>query len=150
MAVGIQQLENRDIGLLRQLLELFGRVFNMPETYCAAQPGDDYLAGLLASDSFIAIVALDEGKVIAGLTAYELKKFEQERSEVFIYDLAVDEAYRRKGIATSLISALKPVARSRGAYVIIIEADQGDEPPTALYTKLGTREDVLHFDIPVD
>jgi aminoglycoside 3-N-acetyltransferase I len=30
-----------------------------------------------------------------------------------------------------------------------VQADQGDNPAIALYTKLGVREDVLHFDIPV-
>jgi len=34
---------------------------------------------------------------------------------------------------------------------INVQADTGveDEPAIALYTKLGTREAVLHFDIPV-
>ena len=34
-----------------------------------------------------------------------------------------------------------------GAYTIFVQADYGDEPAIALYTALGTREDVLHFDI---
>lgn len=34
------------------------------------------------------------------------------------------------------------------AYVIFVQADKGDAPAIALYTKLGRREDVLHFDIP--
>jgi aminoglycoside 3-N-acetyltransferase I len=35
--------------------------------------------------------------------------------------------------------------------VIFVQADTGveDEAAIALYTKLGSREDVLHFDIPV-
>jgi len=69
-----------------------------------------------------------------------------------IYDLAVAEEHRRKGIATALIQELKKVAAARGAYVIFVQADAGveDEPAIALYTKLGAREDVLHFDIPVE
>jgi aminoglycoside 3-N-acetyltransferase I len=34
--------------------------------------------------------------------------------------------------------------------VIYVQADHVDPPAVALYTKLGVREDVLHFDIPVD
>jgi aminoglycoside 3-N-acetyltransferase I len=30
--------------------------------------------------------------------------------------------------------------------VIFVQADCGDGSATALYSKLGTREDVLHFD----
>jgi aminoglycoside 3-N-acetyltransferase I len=61
-------------------------------------------------------------------------------------------AHRREGIATALIEELKRIAATRGAYVIFVQADTGaeDEPAIALYTKLGTREDVLHFDIVVD
>lgn len=31
--------------------------------------------------------------------------------------------------------------------VIFVQADYGDDPAIALYTKVGVREDVLHFDI---
>nr|WP_277883972.1 GNAT family N-acetyltransferase [Nostoc sp. FACHB-888] len=55
----------------------------------------DYLRQLLDSDYFIALAALKEGEVVGGLTAYKLKKFEQERSEIYIYDLAVAAAHRR-------------------------------------------------------
>jgi aminoglycoside 3-N-acetyltransferase I len=58
---------------------------------------------------------LQEGTVVGGLAAYELKKFEQERSEIYIYDLAVREEHRRQGIATALIGELKAIARRRGA-----------------------------------
>ena len=88
-----------------------------------------------------------EAQVVGGIAAYELKKFEQQRSEIYIYDLAVAEAHRRRGIATALIQALRRIAAGRGAYVIFVQADIGDEPAIALYSKLGIREDVLHFDI---
>jgi aminoglycoside 3-N-acetyltransferase I len=40
-----------------------------------------------------------------------------------------------------------PIAGQIGAWVIYVQADDGDEPAIALYTKLGKREDVMHFDI---
>jgi aminoglycoside 3-N-acetyltransferase I len=132
------------------MLDCFGDAFGERETYGAAQPGDRYLHDLLASDSFVAIAATVDGVVIGGLTAYELRKFERERSELYIYDLAVSEAHRRRGVASALIGALKPIARSRGAWVIFVQADRGDERAIELYDKLGVREDVLHFDIPVE
>ncbi|HBS15377.1 MAG TPA: AAC(3)-I family aminoglycoside 3-N-acetyltransferase, partial [Alcanivorax sp.] len=39
--------------------------------------------------------------------------------------------------------------RERGAWAIFVQADHGDDPAIALYTGLGVREDVLHFDIEV-
>lgn len=129
------------------MLSMFGRAFAEPATYVAHQPEDPYLRNLLASNTFIAIVAVAGGKVIGGIAAYVLEKFEQARSELYIYDLAVDEHHRRRGVATAMITALQNLAAARGIYVIFVQADQGDEPAIALYTKLGVREDVLHFDI---
>ena len=37
--------------------------------------------------------------------------------------------------------------RALGCYVIFVQADHGDDAAIALYSKLGRREDVLHFDI---
>ena len=143
----IQQLHPADIQLLRSLLKLFGDAFEEPQTYISNQPGDSYLEKLLAQDSFIALVASCENEVVGGLTAYELPKFEQERSEIYIYDLAVSAVHRRNGVATALIEKLKALAAERGAWIIFVQADYGDDPAIALYTRLGSREDVLHFDI---
>jgi aminoglycoside 3-N-acetyltransferase I len=136
---------------LEALLTTFGDAFNDVETYTGNRPRVDYLRQLLDSEYFIALAALRNGQVVGGLAAYELKKFEQERSEIYIYDLAVAKEHRREGIATALIEELKRIAAARGAYVIFVQADTAveDEPAIALYTKLGVREDVLHFDIPV-
>ena len=143
----ISLLTQDDLGTLRDTLAMFGETFEDVPTYTRAQPDDAYLSDLLCDASFIAVAALAGEMVVGGLAAYVLRKFEQARSEIYIYDLAVDATHRRQGIATALIEELKRVARERGAYVIFVQADHGDEPAIALYTKLGVREDVLHFDI---
>lgn len=147
----IKRIINKDLALMDALLHTFGKVFNEMETYVKNRPTVKYMRQLLETDYFIALVALRDEEVVGGLAAYELRKFEQERSEIYIYDLAVSEAHRRKGIATALIHELKNIAADRGAYVIFVQADTGpeDEAAIALYSKLGIREDVLHFDIPV-
>ncbi len=145
----IRQLDAKDTETFHDLLSLFGEVFEDKATYCGAQPDRAYLEDLLGSGTFIALAAQEEGRVIGGLAAYVLKKFEQARSEIYIYDLAVVEDRRREGVATALIEELKSMAAARGAYVIFVQADVTDPPAIALYSKLGTREDVLHFDIEV-
>ena len=152
MPVEIRQLTPDDVGLMVALSTCFGEVVKDMHTYTEKRPSADYLKGLLSGDSFIALVALEGMDVAGGLAAYELKKFEQERSEIYIYDLAVSSEHRRKGIATALIERLKVIAADRGAYVIFVQADTDveDEPAIALYTKLGLREEVLHFDISVE
>ena len=145
----IRVLSSDDVVLMEGMSAMFGQAFNEPETYGGARPSEAYLRRLLGSDSFIAVAALQGGEVVGGLAAYELRKFEQERREIYIYDLAVAAPYRRQGIATALMQQLKVTAAARGAYVIYVQADLEDSPAIALYTKLGTREDVLHFDIAV-
>ncbi len=149
MPLTIRQLTAEDVAPMRALLQTFGDAFDDANTYRGNQPDDGYLQRLLGGDSFIAVAAFDEDTVVGGLAAYELRKFEQQRSEVYIYDLAVAESHRRRGIAAAAIHELQRIAAARGAYVIFVQADLGDDPAIALYTKLGTREDVLHFDIAV-
>ena len=144
---GVRALGPNDVAPMRDMLSMFGEAFEDVRTYTDRQPDDDYLRQLLSSPAFIAVAAFRGGKVVGGLAAYVLPKFEQVRSEVYIYDLAVQECYRRMGVATAMIAELRKLATARGAYVIFVQADYGDEPAIALYTKLGVREDVLHFDI---
>lgn len=145
--VDIFRLDAADVARFRAVLDLFGREFGDVPTYSGHQPSEKYLAERLGSDSFIALAAFRGDVAVGGLAAYLLRKFEQERSEIYIYDLAVCSGHRRQGVATELIEHLKRVASDIGAYVIYVQADHGDEPAIALYTKLGIREDVMHFDI---
>src|SRR2546423_14017289 len=146
-AIHVRALGGKDVAAMRAMLSLFGKAFGESETYTAAQPDDAYLSQLLSSRAFVTIAAFEESNVIGGIAAYVLPKFEQARTELYIYDLAVEGENRRRGVATAMIEELKKVAVARGIYVIYVQADYGDEAAIALYTKLGVREDVLHFDI---
>jgi hypothetical protein len=68
---------------MEALLTTFGEAFG-DVTYSGNQPGAAYLERLLGSNYFIAIAALQDSKVVGGIAAYELIKFEQERSEIYI------------------------------------------------------------------
>ena len=147
MSLQVRALGAADIAPMRAMLAMFGQAFEDVPTYTAHPPDNAYLQRLLGGDTFVAVAAWAGSQVVGGLAGYVLPKFEQARSELYIYDLAVDAAHRRQGIATALIEAVKALAAARGIYVIFVQADRGDEPAIALYSKLGVREDVLHFDI---
>lgn len=142
-------LARADTILFKRLLKVFGEAFNEHDTYQRAVPSDAYLTSLLSKSHFIVLVAMMGEVVVGGIAAYELEKFEQERREIYIYDLAVTEAFRRQGIATELICQLRLIAKIRGAYVIYVQTDKGDLPALRLYESLGTSQEVLHFDIEV-
>jgi aminoglycoside 3-N-acetyltransferase I len=149
VSINFHQIGPDEVPLLEALLGVFAEAFEDPQSYNDHRPDADYLRALLARESFIALVALKGGDVVGGIAAYQLDKFEQARSEIYIYDLAVAFEQRRQGIAEGMIRELQRIAAERGASVIFVQADRGDDPAIALYRKLGKREDVLHFDIPV-
>src|SRR5215203_1410585 len=149
-SITLRRLSSADVPLLRELNALFGNAFADAETYGGDPPSDAYLEGLLAKDHVIAVVAVAAEEVLGGLVAYELDKFESARRELYIYDLAVSERHRRQGVATALIEHLLALAAERGAWVVYVQADYGDDPAIALYEKLGVREAVLHFDIRIE
>lgn len=151
MSVKIIHLTEKDTSLLQSINAMFGEAFNDEASYSSNRPSSSYLQKLLATPSFIALAAVDEQKVVGAIAAYELQKFEQPRSEIYIYDLAVASTRRREGIATALIQRLKVIGAERGAYVIYVQANKGEEdkPAIELYSKLGSIEDVFHFDIAV-
>ena len=96
------------------------------------------------------VVAVQDERVIGGLAAYLLRKYEQARSEIYIYDLAVAEPNRRMGVATALIDEVRRIGREAGAWTIFVQADvvPEDEPARTLYRKLAVEEiTALHFDI---
>lgn len=126
---------------------LFREVFAHEYGYNGPEPSKDYARKLLADPGFVMLLATRDDEPAGAIAGYELRKYEAERSEYYIYDLAVREEHRRRGVATALIEAVGEIAAARGGWVVMIQADPVDAPAVALYDKLGTREEVLHFDI---
>jgi aminoglycoside 3-N-acetyltransferase I len=149
-SVTLRRLGPADIAPARALNAMFGTAFGDPETYGGAPPDGAYLEGLLGREHIVVLVALAGEAVVGGLVAYELDKLERARREVYLYDLAVAQEHRRQGIATALIGRLRTIAAERGAWAVFVQADHGDDPAIALYESLGTREEVLHYDIAVE
>lgn len=143
----LRRLGRGDEELFRAMNALFADVFEDHDSYGAAPPSNAYVEARLADPTFVAVIALDGGEIIGALAAYELRKFERERSELYIYDLAVRQGRRRQGVATALIDEVRRHARDIGAWTVYVQADPPDAPAVALYTKLGRPEHVLHFDI---
>src|SRR5690606_743003 len=89
-------LTPKHITEMNQVLDLFSAAFEDPESYDHHRPSRAYLERLLAGQTFIALAAFEENQVVGALAAYTLEKFEQERSEIYLYDLAVAESHRRR------------------------------------------------------
>ena len=151
MRFELRVLGQDDVPLLQALNSLFAEAFEDPESYLERPPSEAWPRRLLGGPAFVALVALDEDVVDRGLTAHELLKFEQERSELFLYDLAVAGTHRRRGIATALIETLRRIAAERGAVAafVLADTDEDDAAVIALYRRLGEESEVLQFDFEI-
>lgn len=150
MDYSIRRLSKNDLDTMRSLNVLFGDVFKDSESYHDHKPSDDYLRDFLEDERNITVVALQGDKVVGGLVAYILDKFEKQRREVYLYDLAVSTEHQRKGVGRQLLDELKIIARELGAYVVFVQADEGDEA-VAFYESLAPSENLRtrNFDFDV-
>jgi aminoglycoside 3-N-acetyltransferase I len=135
-----------DLGLLRGLLLVYAREFEMPPF---TPPDDSHFTSLLRSSHTFFLVALHNGTVIGGLTAHLLPSMYSASGEVYLYDLAVAAPYQRRGIGTALLSELRSVCRNLGAAEMFVQADIEDDHAVAFYRKTGGSEErVLHYSYP--
>lgn len=141
MDYSVRRLTKNDLETMRSLNVLFGEVFEDHKNYHDHKPSDDYLRDFLENENNIVVVALKGNEVVGGLAAYVLDKFERQRREVYLYDLAVSAMHQRKGIGRRLIDELKIIARELGAYVVFVQADEGDEA-VAFYESLLPSENL--------
>ena len=58
-------------------------------------------------------------------------------TEMFLYELAVDESQRRRGHARALVAALEALARERGCTGMFVFVDDDNEAGRAAYRSAG-------------
>ena len=93
--------------------------------------------GLLADEATIFLAAFQGDRPVGFVFGYELPRRHGEPSILFVYELDVDVAWRRQGIATRLMNELEQVARSRGITEGFILTEPDNEAANTLYESLG-------------
>ena len=58
-------------------------------------------------------------------------------TEMFLYELGVDEPARRRGVGRALVAALAQVARERGCYGMWTGTEAGNDAALATYASAG-------------
>lgn len=149
MEFSFQRLRDNRTGLqqTRELNQLYAAAFAEEEMYTGNKPSEEYLLKQLAKESILVCTATFEDRVIGGATAYVMDKLEQETCEIYVYDLAVDQEFRRQKAAARLLEFVVSEAKSLDASAVFIQAEKEDTPAVALYESLGKREEAYHYDI---
>jgi ribosomal protein S18 acetylase RimI-like enzyme len=105
----------------------------------------------LAAPGHLMMIAYVDGAPAGMVSGIEMLHPDK-GSEMCLYELSVDEVYRRHGIGRALVEALLKVARERGCYDMWIGLDTDNDPALATYRSAGAKDDgvfaMLTWDFP--
>jgi aminoglycoside 3-N-acetyltransferase I len=94
-------------------------------------------AALLRDERTFYVAALDGDRPVGFVFAHELLRRHGDPTMLFVYDLGVEEEYRRRGIATRLMRELESIARERGIRTGFVLTEAANDAAMALYESLG-------------
>lgn len=144
MNVDIQVLQSHELSGFKELIAVFERVFEMENFKL---PNDFHLQNLMNKNTFFAIVARTNNKIIGGLTLYILDQYYSVKPLAYMYDLAVLPEFQRKGVGKSLVEFTKKFCMEKGFEEVFVQADKVDDYASDFYrtTNPTNEEDVIHF-----
>jgi ribosomal protein S18 acetylase RimI-like enzyme len=123
--VEIRRLGSDDFDLLMSSGALFdGPSRTAPARRFLAEPGHHLL------------LALVDG-VPAGFVSGVETTHPDKGTEMFLYELAVDPAYQRRGIGRALTESLAALAREHGCYGMWVLTEPDNEAALATYRRAG-------------
>ncbi len=94
-------------------------------------PRDDATTRFLGDPSHHLLVAYEDGTPAGFVSGVEVTHPDK-GTELFLYELGVDERFRRRGIGRALLRELAALAKERGCYGMFVLTD--DDNPAALAT----------------
>jgi ribosomal protein S18 acetylase RimI-like enzyme len=124
----IRRLEHYDT----ETVKTAGHLFDGP-------PRPDWTEDFLRRPGHHLLLAEVDGVPAGFVTGVEIAHPDK-GVELLIYELGVDEAFRRRGIGSALVEALKALARDVGCSGMWVSVEQGNDVAAALYRSTGADE----------
>ena len=112
-----------------QTVATMSHLFDAPAT-------PEHTRRFLEDDRHHLLIARQADDIVGFVSGVEMTHPDK-GTEMFLYELAVDEAWQRHGIGTSLVRALGDLARERGCYGMWVLTDDDNEAALATYTSAG-------------
>ena len=100
------------------------------------RPREDAVSRFLADPTHHLLIAYVAGAAVGFVSSVELTHPDK-GTEMFIYELGVDERHRHRGIGTELVEAIGAVARDRKCYGMWVLVDDENAAAAATYRKAG-------------
>ena len=125
MTAMIREMTSADAQLVMEAALLFDR-----------RPSDTWTRAFLADEGHHLLIAYVDGEP-AGFVSGVVVRHPDKRPEMLLYELGVDEAFRRRGIGTALVSGLRDLARRLGYRSMWVVIDAGDDTAAATYHSAG-------------
>ena len=98
--------------------------------------GTEHTRRFLHDDRHHLLIAREGDDVVGFVSGVEMTHPDK-GTEMFLYELAVDEAWQRRGIGRSLVEALGELAQERGCYGMWVLTDEDNEGALATYASAG-------------
>jgi ribosomal protein S18 acetylase RimI-like enzyme len=104
----------------------------------AAKP--EWAARFLADPDHHLCLAIDDGAAVGFVTGVEMTHPDK-GTEMFLYELGVDERHRRRGIGRALVTALASRAEERGCYGMWVLTERDNQAAMRTYAAAGAGND---------
>jgi ribosomal protein S18 acetylase RimI-like enzyme len=101
-----------------------------------AAPTPASAATFLASDGHHLLMAVNDEDPIGFVSGVETSHPDK-GTEMFLYELSVDPAERRRGVGKALVEALHDLARERGCYGMWVGTEPDNAAALATYLAAG-------------
>ena len=106
---------------------------------------------LLADERTVFVASFDGERPIGFAFGYVLERRHGEPSIFFVYEVDVDPAYQRQGLATRMFDEMHRFAREQGAVESFVLTEPDNDAANALYASLGgERVDAVMWDLLTD
>ncbi len=102
-------------------------------------PQDSWTTQFLQKDGHHLLIAEIDGRPAGFVTGVEVAHPDK-ALEMMLYELGVDEDYRRRGVGRALVRGLVAVAREAGCVGMWVPVEAGNDTAVAFYRACGADE----------